>query len=224
MECQNIKKSMSYEHIFESKVQCSEKLTPNEAIFAIGLMVMAVDGDIDMNEVEILEGFLLRKGFSAQEVDEARKKVLRIIQREKNEALFNAAKQVLQDPEQIETAFDLAVKIAIADDKVTEEENSFVIGLAKTLDISQEKVNKIVADATRYYRNSVKLIEKIDEILSKLPIGSKYEGYINSPTGLRSLNIKIRTPEDELVILNIDETGDENQIEMELEAAPPWML
>ena len=40
---------MSYEHIFNSTVKCSEELTPNEAIFAIGLMVMAVDGDIDMN-------------------------------------------------------------------------------------------------------------------------------------------------------------------------------
>lgn len=215
---------MSYEHIFNSKVKCSEELTPNEAIFAIGLMVMAVDGDIDMNEVEILEGFLLRKGFSAKEVDAAREKVLRIVDTEKNEALFYAAKQVLQDEAQIESAFDLAVKVAIADGKVTEEENSFVMELAKTLNISQEKVNKIVANATKYYRNSVKLIEKIDEILSKLPIGSQYEGYINSSTGLKSLNIKIRTPEGELVILNIDETGDENQIEMELETAPPWML
>lgn len=215
---------MSYEHIFNSQVKCSEELTPNEAIFAIGLMVMAVDGDIDMNEVEILEGFLLRKGFSAKEVDAAREKVLRIVDTEKNEALFYAAKQVLQDEAQIETAFDLAVKVAIADGKVTEEENSFVMELAKTLNISQEKVNKIVADATKYYRSSVKLIEKIDEILSKLPIGSQYEGYINSSTGLKSLNIKIRTPEGELVILNIDETGDENQIEMELETAPPWML
>lgn len=215
---------MSYEHIFQSQVKCSEQLTPNEAIFAIGLMVMAVDGDIDMNEVEILEGFLLRKGFNAEEVNAAREKVLRIIHQETNEALFNGAKQVLQNEEQIETAFDLAVKVAIADEKVTEEENSFVMGLAKTLNINQEKVNKIVADATRYYHNSVKLIEKIDEILSKLPVGSKYEGYINSPTGLRSLNIKLRTPEGELVILNIDETGDEKQIEMELEAAPPWML
>ena len=79
---------MSYEHIFNSTVKCSEELTPNEAIFAIGLMVMAVDGDIDMNEVEIIEGFLLRKGFTAQEVNAARKKLLRIILQEKNEALF----------------------------------------------------------------------------------------------------------------------------------------
>ena len=215
---------MSYEHIFNSKVKCSEELTSNEAIFAIGLMVMAVDGDIDMNEVEILEGFLLRKGFNAKEVDAAREKVLRIISKEKNEALFSAAKQALQDEKEIENAFDLAVKIAIADDKVTEEENSFVIELASTLKISQEKVNKIVADATKYYRNSEKLIEKIDEILSQLPIGSKYEGYINSTIGLRSLNIKIRTPDNELVILNIDETRDEAQIEMELEPAPPWMI
>ncbi len=215
---------MSYEHIFNSKVKCSEELTPNEAIFAIGLMVMAVDGDIDMNEVEIIEGFLLRKGFNAKEVDAAREKVLRIIRQEKNEALFCAAKQVLQDEQEIESAFDLAVKVAIADDKVTEEEDSFVMGLAQTLKISQEKVDKIFADATKYYYNSGRLIEKIDEVLSKLPIGSKYEGYIDTTTGLRSLNIKIRTPKDELVILNIDETGDENQIEMELEAAPPWMF
>ena len=215
---------MSYEHIFNSKVKCSEELTPNEAIFAIGLMVMAVDGDIDMNEVEIIEGFLLRKGFNAKEVDAAREKILKIIRKEKNEALFAAAKQVLQDEKEIESAFDLAVKVAIADDKVTEEEDSFVMELAKTLKISQEKVDQIFADATEHSRNSGRLIEKVDEILSKLPMGSKYEGYINSSTGLRSLNIKIRTPNHELVIVNIDETGDENQIEMELEAAPPWIL
>ncbi|MGK7923611.1 MAG: tellurite resistance TerB family protein [Trichodesmium sp.] len=215
---------MSYEHIFNSKVKCSEELTPNEAIFAIGLMVMAVDGDIDMNEVEIIEGFLLRKGFSAEEVNAAREKVLRIINQETNEALFCAAKQALQDQKEIETALDLAVKVAIADYKVTEEEDSFVIGLAKSLKISQERVDKVFADATKYYRNSGRLIEKIEEILSKLPMGSQYAGYMNTTAGLRSLNIKFRTPENELVILNIDETGDENQIEMELESAPPWIL
>ncbi len=214
---------MSYENIFNSQVKCSEKLTPNEAIFAIGLMVMAVDGDIDMNEVEIIEGFLLRKGFTAQEVDAAREKVLRIIAQEKNEALFYAAKQVLQNQKEIETAFDLAVEVAMADDKLTEEEDSFVMGLAKTLKISQQKIEQKFADATKYYRNSERLIDQIEEILLKLPIGSKYEGYVNTTTGLRSLNLKIRTPKDELVILNIDETGELNQIEMELESAPPWM-
>ncbi len=215
---------MSYEHIFNSTVKCSEELTPNEAIFAIGLMVMAVDGDIDMNEVEIIEGFLLRKGFTAQEVNAARKKLLRIILQEKNEALFYAAKQVLQSENEIETAFDLAVEVAMADDKLTEEEDGFVMGLAKNLKISQEKVEQRFADATKYSSNSERLIEKIEEILLKLPIGSKYEGCINTTTDLRSLNLKIRTPNDELVILNIDETGDKNQIEMELELAPPWML
>ncbi|MCL2928310.1 MAG: tellurite resistance TerB family protein [Trichodesmium sp. St16_bin4-tuft] len=215
---------MSYEYIFNSKVKSSEELTPNEAIFAIGLMVMAVDGDIDMNEVEIIEGFLVRKGFTAQEVNLAREKVLRIIAQEKNEALFYAAKQVLQNEKEIETAFDLAVEVAMADNKLTEEEDSFVFGLAKSLKISREKVEQKFANATKYCYNSGRLIEKIEEILLKLPIGSKYEGYINATTDLKSLNLKIRTPNDELVILNIDETGNHDQIEMELELAPPWML
>ena len=215
---------MSYEHIFNSKVKSSEELTPNEAIFAIGLMVMAVDGDIDMNEVEIIEGFLVRKGFTAREVNVAREKVLRIIAQEKNEALFYAAKQVLQNEKEIETAFDLAVEVAMADNKLTEEEDSFVFGLAKSLKISREKVEQKFANATKYCYNSGRLIEKIEEILLKLPIGSKYEGYINATTDLKSLNLKIRTPNDELVILNIDETGNHDQIEMELELAPPWML
>ncbi|MDE5073577.1 MAG: tellurite resistance TerB family protein [Trichodesmium sp. St5_bin8] len=215
---------MSYEYIFNSKVKSSEELTPNEAIFAIGLMVMAVDGDIDMNEVEIIEGFLVRKGFTAQEVNLAREKVLRIIAQEKNEALFYAAKQVLQNEKEIETAFDLAVEVAMADNKLTEEEDSFVFGLAKSLKISREKVEQKFANATKYCYNSSRLIEKIEEILLKLPIGSKYEGYINATTDLKSLNLKIRTPNDELVILNIDETGNHDQIEMELELAPPWML
>ncbi|MDE5078263.1 MAG: tellurite resistance TerB family protein [Trichodesmium sp. St2_bin6] len=215
---------MSYEYIFNSKVKSSEELTPNEAIFAIGLMVMAVDGDIDMNEVEIIEGFLVRKGFTAREVNVAREKVLRIIAQEKNEALFYAAKQVLQNEKEIETAFDLAVEVAMADNKLTEEEDSFVFGLAKSLKISREKVEQKFANATKYCYNSSRLIEKIEEILLKLPIGSKYEGYINATTDLKSLNLKIRTPNDELVILNIDETGNHDQIEMELELAPPWML
>lgn len=215
---------MSYEHIFNSKVKSSEELTPNEAIFAIGLMVMAVDGDIDMNEVEIIEGFLVRKGFTAREVNVAREKVLRIIAQEKNEALFYAAKQVLQNEKEIETAFDLAVEVAMADNKLTEEEDSFVFGLAKSLKISREKVEQKFANATKYCYNSGRLIEKIEEILLQLPIGSKYEGYINATTDLKSLNLKIRTPNDELVILNIDETGNHDQIEMELELAPPWML
>ncbi len=214
---------MSYEHIFNSKVKCSEKLTPNEAIFAIGLMVMAVDGDIDMNEVEVIEGFLLKKGFTPQEVNAAREKILRIIIEEKNEALFYAAKQVLQNKKEIDTALDLAVEVAMADDKLTEEEDSFVMGLAKTLEFTQQEVKQKFADAKKSHHDSKRLIEKIEEILSKLPIGSRYEGYIDTTTDLRSLNIKIRTPKEQLVILNIDETGDENKIEMELEGAPPWI-
>ena len=138
--------------------------------------------------------------------------------------MFYAAKQVLQSENQIETAFDLAVEVAMADNKLTEEEDSFVFGLAKSLKISREKVEQKFANATKYCYNSSRLIEKIEEILLKLPIGSKYEGYINATTDLKSLNLKIRTPNDELVILNIDETGNHDQIEMELELAPPWML
>lgn len=54
---------MFYEYIFNSIVKCFEEFIFNEVIFVIGLMVMVVDGDIDMNEVEIIEGFLFRKGF-----------------------------------------------------------------------------------------------------------------------------------------------------------------
>lgn len=70
---------MFYEYIFNSKVKFFEELIFNEVIFVIGLMVMVVDGDIDMNEVEIIEGFLVRKGFIVREVNVVREKVLRII-------------------------------------------------------------------------------------------------------------------------------------------------
>lgn len=215
---------MSYEHIFQSQVECSQELTPNEAIFAIGMMVMVVDGEVDNNEVEILEGFLFRKGLNAYQIDEARKKVLDILHEEREPALFNAAKKALPEPLQIETAFDLAVKVALADNKVTAEEKSFVIGLARGLSLSQESLDKILEKAIKKHYSKTTAMEKIAEILSSLPVGTQYEGFSRSKTESSFYNIKLRTPDGHLFILNIDEGEDEHQLDIDMEAAPPWMV
>lgn len=213
---------MVYENVFHSQVECSEELTPNEAMFAIGLMVMIVDGDIDNNEVEILEGFLLRKGLSVLQVNEARKKVLRIKNNESEAALFNAAKKAIPEPEQIEATIDLAVKVALADNKVTSEEKSFVMGLAGALNVDHEDFDRIVENAKTKFSDRHKCLDKIEEILSVLPRGTVYEGFSVAKNAYSFYNIKLRTPNGQLVIVNIDETED-NQLDIDMEHAPPWM-
>jgi uncharacterized tellurite resistance protein B-like protein len=213
---------MVYEDVFQTEVECSEELTPNEAIFAIGLMVMIVDGDIDNNEVEILEGFLLRKGLSVREVNEAREKVLRIKNNESEAALFNAAKKAVPEPEQIEATMDLAVKVALADNKVTTEERSFVMELANALKVSHEDFDRIVEHAKRKFSSHQKPLERIEEILSLLPAGTVYEGFSVAKNAYSFYNIKLRAPNGQLLVLNIDEM-EENQLDIDIEIAPPWM-
>jgi len=213
---------MVYEDVFQTEVECSEELTPNEAIFAIGLMVMIVDGDIDNNEVEILEGFLLRKGLSVKEVNEAREKVLRIKNNESEAALFNAAKKAIPEPEQIEATIDLAVKVALADNKVTTEERSFVMELANALNVSHEEFDRIVEHAKRKFSSHQKPLERIEEILSLLPTGTVYEGFSVAKNSYSFYNIKLRAPNGQLLVLNLDET-EENQLDIDIEIAPPWM-
>lgn len=214
---------MVYDNVFHTQVECSEELTPNEAIFAIGLMVMIVDGDIDNNEVEILEGFLLRKGLSVQEVNDAREKVLRIRQNESEAALFNAAKKAIPEPEQIEATIDLAVKVALADNKVTTEEKSFVISLAHALNVNHADLDRIVENAKTKFSKRHNCLDKIEEILSVLPKGTVFEGFSVAKNAYSFYNLKLRTPSGQLLILNIDET-DDNQLDIDLENAPPWMM
>ena len=213
---------MAYEDVFQTEVECSEELTPNEAIFAIGLMVMIVDGDIDNNEVEILEGFLLRKGLSVKEVNEAREKVLKIKNNESEAALFNAAKKAIPEPEQIEATIDLAVKVALADNKVTTEERSFVMELANALNVSHEDFDRIVEHAKRKFSSHQKPLERIEEILSLLPAGTVYEGFSVAKNAYSFYNIKLRAPNGQMLVLNIDEAED-NQLDIDIEIAPPWM-
>ena len=214
---------MAYEHVFQAEVETSEELTPNEAMFAIGLMVMIVDGDIDNNEVEILEGFLLRKGLSVLEVNQARQKILQIRHSESEGALFNAAKKALPEPEQIEATIDLAVKVALADHKVTSEEKSFVMELARALNVDDEEYSRIVENAKKKFTAHQKSLDKIDEILSLLPEGTVYEGFSVAKTSYSFYNIKLRAPNGQLLVLNIDETEDK-QLDIDLEVAPPWMM
>jgi uncharacterized tellurite resistance protein B-like protein len=213
---------MVYKDVFQTEVECSEELTPNEAIFAIGLMVMIVDGEIDNNEVEILEGFLLRKGLSVKEVNEAREKVLRIKNNESEAALFNAAKKAVPEPEQIEATIDLAVKVALADNKVTTEERSFVTELANALNVSHEDFDRIVEHAKRKFSSHQKPLERIEEILSLLPAGTVYEGFSVAKNAYSFYNIKLRAPSGQMLVLNIDEI-EENQLDIDIEMAPPWM-
>ncbi|NEP45538.1 MAG: tellurite resistance TerB family protein [Okeania sp. SIO2H7] len=214
---------MAYENVFQTEIECSEELTPNEAMFAIGLMVMIVDGDIDNNEVEILEGFLLRKGLSVLEVNQARQKVLRIRYSESEAALFNAVKKAIPEPKQIEATIDLAVKVALADNKVTSEEKSFVMELARALNVNDEEFSRIVENAKKKFSSHQKSLDKIDEILSLLPEGTVYEGFSVAKNAYSFYNIKLRAPNGQLLILNIDETEDK-KLDIDIEVAPPWMM
>ena len=141
---------------------------------------------------------------------------------ESEAALFNAAKKAVPEPEQIEATIDLAVKVALADNKVTTEERSFVMELANALNVSHDDFDRIVEQAKRKFSSHPKPLEQIEEILSLLPAGTVYEGFSVAKNAYSFYNIKLRAPNGQLLVLNIDEL-EKNQLDIDIEIAPPWM-
>jgi tellurite resistance protein len=138
--------SMSYDDIFNSDAKATEKLDFHDAICAIGVLMMTIDGEIANLEVSYLHDALEKLDRSLDQIEQMYDKVMRILNQDGPGALFNAAMAGLA-PEQKETAFEVALKVALADQKVVDAENDCLVALAEALNLSSESMIFLIDQA-----------------------------------------------------------------------------
>jgi type IV secretory pathway VirJ component len=129
--------TISYDDIFRSDAEAAEQLNSDDAICAIGVLMMTIDGEIANLEVSYLHEALEQLDRNLEQIEQMYAKVMRILNQNGPGALFNAAMAGLA-PEQKETAFEVAVRVALADKKVVDAENDCLVALAEKLNLSSE--------------------------------------------------------------------------------------
>ncbi|AGY59456.1 tellurite resistance TerB family protein [Gloeobacter kilaueensis] len=136
-----------FDGVFSSSATIPDELTFKEAVLAISALVMWSDGQIKTEELDTMSAFLMDKSFDMEAMKQASIKVSQIYYADGPGALFNAAKKVLNAPQR-ETAFELAIKTALADQEVAQQERDYVSALAKALDIPAKISQQIIAEYT----------------------------------------------------------------------------
>ncbi len=136
------------EFVLDPSVSCSVTLSSVEAIFAIGALTMASDGEIKKEELSTLGIFLadhaLLQDVTPEAVGLINEKVEAVFEQEGPAVLFRAALDAL-DPQQRELAFSLAVQTALADQDYGSEEQDFLPALGEALGLDPNFVTGLLA-------------------------------------------------------------------------------
>jgi tellurite resistance protein len=134
-----------FDHLFKTDAVASEALSPDEAVLAIGYLMMVSDGEQTNAEMLNLDAYLETLELTEPDEQELREKIKRLYTQEGAAALFNAAKTSLPEEKQ-ETALALAVSIALEDQEIMPEENDYLLALANAFGFTPERLSEVVVD------------------------------------------------------------------------------
>lgn len=129
--------------IFNTSAQPSVTLNPLEATVAVGILMMMVDEEVTVYELDDLRNSLLELNVDGVDFNEMHAKAISVLRQEGEAALFEAAKQALSG-EAAEKAFMVAVKVALADYQVRDEEDEALTQLAQALGIPQNRMGALM--------------------------------------------------------------------------------
>ena len=136
-----------YDHIFHSDARSSETLDLVEAITAVGILLCYADGQFSNLEQALVDDFLEgAKVFLERDRRKLTGKLTKIARHDTPGALFNAAKETLQEKGDFkwsEKAYALAVYIAIGDDRFCLQEKDTLDALGEALHIPSDRVRNI---------------------------------------------------------------------------------
>ncbi|MBD1911482.1 MULTISPECIES: tellurite resistance TerB family protein [unclassified Leptolyngbya] len=122
-------------------------LSPAEAFAAITLAAIASDGHLSEQElnglITALNRMRLYRSYTGDTMRQMFDKLFGILKHDGVGVLFNAAQDLLPKELQ-EAAFAVAVDLLMADGQVSPEEKAFLEQLYNTLNIPEEKANKII--------------------------------------------------------------------------------
>jgi len=123
-------------------------LSPVEAIVAVGLVAVAVDGIIEDIETESLLAVLQKiealKEYSEDQFKALIDKIVKIGKEEGLGTLVNSSAEALTNQPLKEGALMTAVLVVASDGKVVDEEQEFIDYLLELFGISDERYDKIL--------------------------------------------------------------------------------
>ncbi|MGB3535479.1 MAG: tellurite resistance TerB family protein [Microcoleaceae cyanobacterium] len=131
-----------------SIIQASEvTFSPTEAMSALALSIVAVDGDLADEELDLMIHSLGRmqlfRSYSEDMLFNTINQVLSTLNRRGYKKVLDAAVESL--PHYLhETAFAVATDLVLADGEVTEEEENVLTYLSQTLNIQENTAQEIV--------------------------------------------------------------------------------
>ncbi len=122
-------------------------LTPAEAVAAIVLAVISIDGEIVDTEIEgagwLLGRMNLFKMYSTEALSDMLMRLFSIMEEISETAIIDIAKESLP-PKLWLTAYVLAVDLALADGILHPNEKVFIANLQKSLNIPHDKADEIM--------------------------------------------------------------------------------
>jgi len=134
------------DQVFNGGVRSAEQLSAKEAHLALAALIMWSDGAVQDEELRVMSDALLDGEFDQQAMQAASTRVARIYRQEGPGALFNAAAAQLSGTERTE-AFQLAVRTALADHRLTDAEREIVGAMARALEIPAEHIGQLMGGA-----------------------------------------------------------------------------
>lgn len=137
---------MKYQEIFEVEITSKQKLSSEEAVAAIVMVAVYANGQPSEEESEeainIINTQDIFESYSVDEFQEMINKITRMLNEEGIGVLFKTSVESVDDLGEI--AFQAVAEMVLVDQKIDEDEESFLSQLAEALDISEEVAQDMI--------------------------------------------------------------------------------
>jgi len=136
-----------YQEIFDVEITSKQKLTPEEAVAAIVMVAVYANGQPSEEEneeaINIINTQDIFDSYSVDEFQEMIDKIIKLLNEEGIGVLFRTAAESITD-DLGEIAFQAVAEMVLVDQKIDEDEESFLSQLAEALDISEDVAQDMI--------------------------------------------------------------------------------
>ncbi|MFB2881427.1 tellurite resistance TerB family protein [Floridanema aerugineum] len=138
---------MKYQEIFDVDITSKQKLSPEEAVAAIVMVAVYANGQPSKEESEeainIINTQDIFDSYSVDEFQEMINKITKLLNEEGIGVLFRTAVASITD-DLAEIGFQAVAEMVLVDQKIDEDEESFLSQLAAALDISEDVAQDLI--------------------------------------------------------------------------------
>jgi uncharacterized tellurite resistance protein B-like protein len=138
---------VKYQEIFDVDIASKQKLSPEEAVAAIVMVAVYANGQPSEEEneeaINIINTQDIFDSYSVDEFQQMINKITKLLNQEGIGVLFRTAVESISD-DLGEIAFQAVAEMVLVDQKIDEDEKSFLSQLAEALDISEEVAQDMI--------------------------------------------------------------------------------